>query len=131
VKCWGSNSSGQVGDNTVTDRATPVAVVGPAGVTGISAGGSHTCARYTSGGVKCWGSNVSGQLGDGTTMNRKTPVAVAGLVGAGEVSAGGSHTVARLAANGSLRSWGANAYGQLGDGTLIDRKTPVAVSGLG
>jgi alpha-tubulin suppressor-like RCC1 family protein len=130
VKCWGSNGSGQVGDNTLTTRKAPVVVSGLSGVTAISAGGSHSCARTTAATVKCWGLNSSGQLGDGTVTVRKTPVTVSGLSGAGSVSAGTAHTAARLTATGGLRSWGANASGQLGNGTLTNANTPGTVTGL-
>jgi alpha-tubulin suppressor-like RCC1 family protein len=63
VKCWGDNGSGQLGDEAITDRATPTAVNGMSGVTAIVAGGSHTCALTGASGVKCWGKNTYGQLG--------------------------------------------------------------------
>ena len=78
AQCWGLNRSGTLGDGTTTTRTTPVAVQGLAsGVTGISAGGEHTCAVLAAGGIRCWGLNYAGQLGDGTlAYNRLTPVAV-------------------------------------------------------
>ena len=80
AKCWGANDSGQVGDGTTTQRTTPVDVSGLAsGSAAVAAGGIHSCAPTTAGGLKCWGNNDAGELGDGTTTNRWTPADVTGF----------------------------------------------------
>jgi subtilisin-like proprotein convertase family protein len=80
--------------------------------------------------VKCWGWNNRGQLGDGSTTDRNVPVEVLGLDnGMMAVDAGYYHTCAVTAAGG-VKCWGQNTYGQLGDGTTVERHTPVDVSGL-
>jgi len=131
VSCWGLNTYGQLGDNTTTQRLTPVAVIGlSSGVAAVAAGASHTCALTSGGAVWCWGNNNVGQLGDNTTTERRTPGAVSGLSsGVTAVAAGNSHTCA-LTSGGGVFCWGYNGSGSLGDGTTTQRLTPVAVSGL-
>jgi hypothetical protein len=117
-----------LGDGTTAWRLTPVDVAGlQGGVAAISAGGYHTCAVLTGGGVRCWGANAYGQLGDDTTTRRLSPVEVTGLQsGVRAISAGVWHTCA-VTQHGWAKCWGWNRYGQLGDGTTTTRLTPVDV----
>ncbi|NCU42106.1 MAG: hypothetical protein EOM19_05325, partial [Candidatus Moranbacteria bacterium] len=142
VWCWGRNNYGQLGDNTTTDRYTPVQVLGVEGngflegVSQISAGDTYTCALKTDGTVWCWGRNNNGQFGDNTTTDKYTPVQVLGVEGIGflegvsQISAGESHTCATKT-DGTVYCWGSNSSGRLGDNTTTQRLAPVQVVGVG
>ncbi len=127
VRCWGYHAFGAIGDGTTTNRPTPARVVGlQSGVVAISAGGLFACAVNANGVAKCWGFNGSGQVGDGSTVNRLVPAQVRGLRSqVAAVTASNDHIRARMT-DGSLRCWGSNTHGELGDGTRTDRHTPVA-----
>ena len=131
VKCWGYNGSGQLGDASTTNRLTPTQVTGlSAAATRISLGRFHTCALLNTGTPVCWGGNADGQLGDGTTTNRITPTGVASLTsGALDLSANWGHTYAVMD-NHTVKCWGSNWGGQIGDGTTTTRPLPTDVVGL-
>ncbi|HEY3834733.1 MAG TPA: RCC1 repeat-containing protein, partial [Acidimicrobiia bacterium] len=131
VECWGDNELGELGDGTTTNRTTPVSGLGLAsGVAAVTAGQLHTCALTTAGGVECWGYNGDGELGNGTTADSAKPVSVASLTtGVTQVSAGGYHTCA-ITSDDEAQCWGANDFGELGDGTTTTSAVPVAVTGL-
>ena len=131
VKCWGSNFYSQLGDNSATQRNAPADVSGlSSGVVALTTGNNHTCAVTSAGAVKCWGSNSDGQLGDNISTQRWTPTDVSGLSsGVSALAAGVVHTCASTSA-GAAKCWGANANGQLGDGSTTKRNTPADVSGL-
>ena len=128
VKCWGYNSSGQLGNGTTTNSTSPVDVTGLASeLSSIDVGGSHVCVLTEAGGVKCWGRNFEGQVGDNTIINKTTPVDVFGLAsGVKAISGGGLHTCA-LTQAGGIKCWGFNEDGELGDGTTTDKHIPVDV----
>ena len=135
VLCWGDNSSGQLGDGTTNSSPSPQWVTGlgfenVSSLSTNSIGSLGTCVVTTAGGLKCWGGNASGQIGDGTTSDRLVPTDVSGLAaGVQAVTTSGSHTCAVLT-GGGIRCWGANPFGELGDGTTTSRLTPVDVVGF-
>jgi alpha-tubulin suppressor-like RCC1 family protein len=117
VYCWGENDQGQVADGTAIDRALPVEVTAIGAMSGIACGAVHSCA-WGPGEVWCWGRNVDGQLGIGSVSAfSDVPLAVVGLDrDVVALAAGGQHTCALLD-DETIRCWGANNGGQLGDGT--------------
>ena len=139
--CFGYNADGRVGNGLTLSQIVPslVAGLGGARITSIAGGGyvdiiqSHSCAVSAAGALSCWGANKFGQVGDGTNgTNRLTPVGVVGLSGAvvTGVACGAGHTCALLQ-NGTVRCWGDNALGQLGDSSVVTRFTPsLPVTGL-
>jgi alpha-tubulin suppressor-like RCC1 family protein len=146
VACWGSNQSGQLGDNTTVDRASPAATSPPQYAEQIVAGGAHTCEHKndpdTGGdlGIWCWGRGDSGQIGLASLADTSVAVLALGpeLGQPAAIAAGDAHTCALLAQGGTIGAaaggvvwcWGDNSNGQLGDGTSRDRSQPASVSAL-
>lgn len=128
AKCWGGNSSGQLGNSTNTTSSVPVNVTGlSSGVARLDAWNGHTCVVTTAGAAKCWGYNTYGQVGNGTTGHKNAPVDVSGLSsGVVGVSTGGG-SVCAILTDSTVKCWGWNSSGQLGDGTGVTRYTPVSV----
>jgi alpha-tubulin suppressor-like RCC1 family protein len=80
LKCWGSNTGGQLGFSSSAYSATPADVTGlSSGVLSVGAGGSHTCAVVSPSTMKCWGSSDDGEVGTGIPILRLTPVNVLGF----------------------------------------------------
>ena len=198
MKCWGYNAKGQIGDGTTGNFNRPVNVRNlPGGVVGMSLGAGHTCARaggnaihcwgraehgrlafgnggysghgggwpthitepasisalpslpaklslldgtscalLATGGAMCWGANKYGQIGDGWAFSNGDGVdqagarAVEGLSSNVRDIAVGIEHVCAVKTDGSVWCWGRNQYGQLGDGSSIQRMTPVQVPGI-
>jgi len=141
VKCWGSNSSGQIGDGTsgVTPALAPVTVLGGlSGIDEVHVGSLHVCALASAGTVECWGSNFNGQLGDDKNCGAlicTLPVQVCAtgdtapcstfLTGITALASGSSTSCA--IEGGSVKCWGDNSRGQLGNNSEIQSDTPVSV----
>lgn len=139
VAAWGGNALGQLGDGTTTTRATPALVLDPSSgnlrdVVAVAAGWTHSLALRSDGTVVAWGENKYGELGDGTKSRRTRPIVVKGVGGTGvltgisEIAAGWGISYARTT-GGRIYAWGSNSSGELGDGTTVDRLTPVEVKG--
>lgn len=128
---WGRNIEGQLGDNSRTNRSSPVQTVsGGTNWRESSVGKLHTAAIKTDGTLWVWGHNYFGQLGTNNRTYRSSPVqTVAGGTNWKQVSAGGYHTAA-IKTDGTLWLWGRNDYGQLGTNDIVHRSSPVqTVSG--
>ncbi len=153
--CWGANTNGQLGDNSNSQRTTPVHVLMGAypgtsylgddankKITTLELGFYSSAALTSDGQVYTWGYNGWYNLGDGSNSNRWTPVKV--LKGAydgtsylGDNSgnpitdiAFGTDFGLALGTNNKLYAWGTNSYGQLGDNSTTIRSTPIIVHGV-
>ena len=143
AKCWGNNRHGQLGNGVKggPDESfpTPVTVGGATpleDIKSISIHGERTCVLLTDKTARCWGANNYGQLGNGEPDNAPilNPVTVLESVGGAalgdikSISLGFYHTCALLE-DKTARCWGANNYGQLGngDGTILQKTIPVPV----
>ena len=136
VYTWGWNDYGQLGDNSTTQRNTPVAVdisgvISGKTITAIAAGVNHSVALASDGTLYAWGYNNKGQLGNNSTTDSHVPVAVdmSGILSGKtitSITAGYRHSVA-LASDGTVYAWGQNYNGQLGNNSTTDSHVPVAV----
>ncbi len=155
VTCWGANAEGQLGNGSVytgpQSCATftslgcsniPAAVSDLSGVATVTEGLVHTCALTSAGSVKCWGSNYFGRLGIGTYSGPEqceitygadcstVPVDVVGL-GSGVVAIdAGYETTCAVMADGALKCWGNNNWGQAGTNCVPSCHTPTDVPGI-
>lgn len=130
VKCWGSNSAGQIGIGSQSDTIhSPTTVTGLTDAVQIGAGLNHVCAVRRTGAVQCWGANFDGQLGSGDTTPLFAPsTPVSGLTNATQVG-GATNFSCAVVRDGRAFCWGADNDANLGDGDgdLPDKVTPVRV----
>jgi alpha-tubulin suppressor-like RCC1 family protein len=128
--CWGYNAYGQLGNKSTTTPLTAVQAIGVQ-ATAVGVGEFHTCAITNAGAVQCWGrGSYYGELGDGSMTDSLTPLTAQTSTTASAIGVGTSFSCAVLNGSGKIECWGANAYGQLGNGSTGDSSTPVAVPAL-
>jgi alpha-tubulin suppressor-like RCC1 family protein len=127
---WGANTRAQLGDGSITSKSYPVAVQGVNSFTQVAAGSSWAYAiRGSDGTMWSWGGNSIGILADGSVANKSSPVSVLGGNSYVYISAGSGHTAAIRGVDGILFCWGMGTIGQLGDGTIVTKSSPVSVQG--
>lgn len=149
VACWGRNMERQVEPGAVSAVAF-AGVAGVANATSLASGADFSCAVIVDGTIKCWGADQTGfiqpAIGNALEAGTHCVVSVLGSARcftlvppftvsnrsdpepakARSIALGGSHSCARRL-SGQLACWGENGLGQLGDGTLSDRPSPVTV----
>ena len=125
---WGRGNEGQLGDGTTVSKSSPTQL-GTSSWTFVSVGASHSVGITTDGNLYVWGNNASGQLGDGTTVGgRSSPTLVPTFVNSwSDVATGNSFTMAISSLDSSLWTWGRNFTGNLGDGTTVNKSSPVKI----
>lgn len=136
VRSWGYSYSGELGTGSLDSSNIPVQVTGLRGAVSITAARETVYALLADGTVSAWGSNRNGRLGSGTVYGGSVPVKVQGLVGVASITTtpdteyGTTGSTYAVLTDGTVRAWGYNANGQLGDGTTNDSNFPVKVQGL-
>ena len=128
VQCWGRNDHYDLGDGTNVSKYAPVTVLGIETAIAIASGVWQACAVLEGGSAKCWGANNRAELGNGTTAATPSATFVSGLDGKTDkvmaVSAAEDHSCLVLE-DGSIRCFGENLYGELGDGKTVMSLVPV------
>ncbi len=136
IQTRGLNSNGDLGiANAITTKGNSysgvVDILDITNATDIAIGEMHILSLLSDGTVKAWGTNTNGQLGDGTTTLRETPITISTLNNVVGISTknGGYHSLALLS-DGTVKSWGLNTNGQLGNNSTSQENSPVTVNNL-
>lgn len=129
---WGRNDKGQLGDGTTTSKSSPVSIIGNISWSSIETRNLMSFGISSGGIAYAWGENLYGQIGDGTTISKSSPVTViGGIANWKQLSGSKSNNIHVLGVteNGIAYGWGINIDGRLGDGTTVDKSSPVTVIG--
>jgi alpha-tubulin suppressor-like RCC1 family protein len=130
---WGLNYTGQLGDNTITNKSSPVQTVAfGTNWKQVICGRQQTAAIKTDGTLWVWGQGSSGELGDNTITNKSSPVqTVAFGTNWKQVSCGTYGSIGAIKTDGTLWTWGVGTSGQLGNNTITNKSSPVQTVAFG
>jgi alpha-tubulin suppressor-like RCC1 family protein len=130
---WGLGTTGQLGDNTILSKSSPVqTVAGGTNWIQCASGFTHTAAVKSDGTLWTWGANATyGQLGDNTVAPKSSPVQTVAFGTNWKSVSSGSYHCAATKTDGTLWTWGRNTSGQLGDNTIVHRSSPVQTTAFG
>jgi len=154
VMCWGNNAQGQLADGSQIAHRTPTLADEIQNASGVDAGRTQTCGLTPSRAITCWSGGlipVTGGMAEQTAqvsvsrfgelvvgidaagmpvlIDSSGATAVGKVKGALQVDSGVDHVCAMLS-SGSVKCWGANSYGQLGNASTKDSEDPVTVQDL-
>jgi alpha-tubulin suppressor-like RCC1 family protein len=121
---WGNNAGSQLGDGTTVQRDAPVAVQGITSAVAMYGAHENGYVVLSDGSLMSWGEAAG--LGTGSVADSPSPVTVPGQTNVVTLvdSLFGAYA---LHANGTVSAWGSGMFGRLGNGTITDSATPVAV----
>ena len=125
---WGTNTNGELGLGDTIPRSSPTQL--PGSWSQIFGGNVCMAGTKIDGTLWLWGNNSTGQLGDGTVISKSSPVQILGGGSWTQLRAGGLSTADHALAiksNGTLWAWGYNIYGQVGDGTTVNKSSPIQI----
>jgi alpha-tubulin suppressor-like RCC1 family protein len=136
VECWGEGYGDQLGSGSDSDATRPVSIPSLSDVTAISVRATHSCVLHADRSVACWSLQWLGSFPPGLGLSvtppppgSGTPSLVAKLGDVTSIATGETHACA-LIADGTVKCWGANGSGQLGNPDPSDSSEPVTVSNL-
>jgi alpha-tubulin suppressor-like RCC1 family protein len=130
VRCWGWNVNQMLGNGTTVSSSTPIAVSGITTATQIRAGAWQNCVLLANQTLTCWGGGTGGFRGDGNATSASTKSSPTGISGVTMLSnAHGQHICVKLS-DQSVKCWGYNDHGQVGDNTQVDKNSPVVIADL-